>query len=461
MSGPVVPASPLLQMPIRQAIWSLARPTIALGILRSSYFLANSFWISKMGEKGLAAIGGCAFATWITYALMDIAATGVYSQVAQATGAGDRGRVRNILGQGLVLASVVGVLISLLIFTGTDQYLTLLGVQDAEVRRLSLEYMHYMAWSAVPLTWFNTLTSAFRGLGNARAPLWMYGFTLVFNAVVDPFLISGFGGWSGMGISGAAMATLLAHLLGIAASLSLLRSEQAWPTLQTFKASALLPLASIGTPIAVSGAGFSLVYVLLGQVINRFGPEAMAAVGLGHRLESTVFLVTIGFQVATTTLVGQWIGAGSPQEALNASRQVRREMIRVVLPVGLVLMGVAPWVIRLFSTEPAVVHLGSWYLYLTGGTAVLMGLEVIYEGAFSGVGRTLAPLLIAFPLTLARVPLAWFLAVNMELGAVGVWWAIATSTILKGLLMMGWFERQGWMKGAPVSQAAQQDPRND
>lgn len=443
------PSSSLLTMPIRQAIWSLAWPTIVMGWLRSSYFLANSFWVSSMGRDALAAIGGCAFATWIAYSLMEIAATGVYSEVAQATGAGDRGRVQRALGHGLLLATGVGLLVTLLLWYGRGIYLEMLGVTDPTVRALGLEYLGYTAIGSIAVTWFTTLTSAFRGLGNARAPLWMYGLTLLLNVAIDPLMIYGGLGWKGMGIGGAALATVLAHGVGVVTSALLLRREGYWPTLGRIELPWLGRIAAIGLPVAVSGAGFSFVYVLLGREISRYGSDALAAVGLGHRIESLIYLACVGFQVAGTTLVGQWVGAGDLEQAAQAARAVRREMVRVVLVASVLVMGLAPQLVGIFSPEPEVVRLGSWYLWMTGSVAVLMGLEALYEGAFAGVGKTMAPLLIAFPLTALRIPLAHVLAVWVGWGAVGVWVAIALSTLSKGLLMMYWFERGGWRRVLP------------
>ncbi len=438
----------ILTVSMKKAVWTLAWPTIVLGLLRSGYFLVNAFWVAGMGREALAAIGGAAFAIWTVYALTELSATGVYSLVAQSVGAHEPARARRVLGHGLVLALLVGLAVGVLLYLSRGLYFTLLGESNEDVRRLGMAYLGISAFGTVPLVLFNTLTSAFRAIGDARTPMWIFGVTLLFNVVVDPVLIYGMGEWPGMGIGGAALATALASLLGAVLSLRGLIRSGYRPSFGGIDPSRLLEIASIGLPIAASGTGFDLVYVFLGREINRFGPAAMAAVGLGHRIESLGYLASIGFQVAATTLVGQWVGAGHPERAAEAARHVQREMLRLLLPVSLFVIVFAPLLIRPFSGDPEVLSYGAWYLRINGMVMCLMGLEVMYEGAFAGAGRTLPALLIAFPLTAIRIPLSYLLAVTFGMGPVGIWCAIALSTAIKGILMKLWFGRGGWRRKA-------------
>lgn len=436
----------LLEQSPARACWSLAWPTILLGFLRSGYALANAFWVSELGSAALAAIGGCAFASWILYALMDLVAVGVYSQVAQAVGAGERLKARRLLGLGICLAVGLGFLLTVLVYQSADAYLRALGLVSPEAYAAGRAYLEASALGCVPITLFTVLTATFRAMGNARAPLWMYALTLLLNVGIDPWWIYGGLGFGGLGVAGAAVATALSHVVGVGLSLFLLARADFWPRAEGISLGWIPQLLRIGAPIAASGAGFSLVYVFLGREINRYGPEAMAGVGLGHRIESLVFLICLGFQVAATTLVGQWVGAGQPEKAAAAAREVRRQLMLVIGPASLLLIFLAVPLLRLFTHDPAVLEVGRWYLYLTGAVAIFMGFEVMYEGAFSGTGKTLAPLLIAFPLTAARVPLAMLLGDWTSWGVVSVFVAIACSTLLKGLLMWATFERGGWKR---------------
>jgi len=77
---------------------------------------------------------------------------------------------------------------------------------------------------------------------------------------------------------------------------------------------------------------------------------------------------------------------------------------------------------------------------------IFMGLEVVLEGAFLGAGDTIPPMMISVPGSIVRIPLAYYLGVHLQMGAVGIWWAITLTTIVKGVLCVFWFKRGDWKR---------------
>jgi len=121
---------------------------------------------------------------------------------------------------------------------------------------------------------------------------------------------------------------------------------------------------------------------------------------------------------------------------------------------------VSAWLVSWFTTDPATLLEGGAYLRLAGLAAVFMAIEIVYEGAFAGAGDTLPAMAITLPVTAARIPAAWLLAVHTPLGATGVWIAIALSTAAKGLALHHAFaarhdpSRRTRRPGAEVSKPA-------
>ena len=102
----------------------------------------------------------------------------------------------------------------------------------------------------------------------------------------------------------------------------------------------------------------------------------------------------------------------------------------------------APAVFGLFASDPAVIGQGTEYLRIVAIFETAMALEVVLEGAFAGAGNSLPPMIVNAPLTALRIPAAYWLGSRM--GTTGIWWAISISTLLKGLLMAGWFRLGRW-----------------
>jgi Na+-driven multidrug efflux pump len=126
--------------------------------------------------------------------------------------------------------------------------------------------------------------------------------------------------------------------------------------------------------------------------------------------------------------------------------------------IGLAMVLAPGLIARAFSADPAVIAVASRYLVIVAVSELFMAAEIVFEGAFGGAGDTMPPLLVAGPLTLVRVPLAYWLAVTLGWGVDGVWWAISLSTVSKGLLMALWFGLK-YRGGASSTNGHEETPR--
>jgi putative MATE family efflux protein len=417
---------------------------IGLGLLRTSYFLTDSWFVGKLGDDALEAIGGAAFAWWMIHNLCDLAGTGAHALVARHEGARQRERIAGTLTQGLWVS--LAVMIALLALAPVcGAYFDLLGFDPTGGSyRLGTEYVRVCLLGAGTLALYAVVTAAFRALGQTRTALALTAITLVVNLGLDPALIWGWGPLPALGIGGAAWATSAANLAGAGVGLVILGRRGIHLRWEPPRWAPVWLIARVGAPVSTAGIGFSLVYVLLGRIINDFGSFHMAALGIGHRLESTAYMITVGFGVGAATMVGQQLGAGSPERAAECAAAAQRLCAMFMVPCMVVLMLGAPWFFGAFTDDPAIIASGTTYLRWQAVVFVAMGIEVVYEGAFSGAGDTLPPLLIGGTLSAARIPLAFALGYGAGLGIVGVWLAIALSTGLRAVVTWLWWRRGRW-----------------
>jgi Na+-driven multidrug efflux pump len=112
-------------------------------------------------------------------------------------------------------------------------------------------------------------------------------------------------------------------------------------------------------------------------------------------------------------------------------------------------------IVRVFIDDPAVAEIAVGYLRIVALSEFFLVFEIVLEGAFGGAGDSVPPLLVSGPLSIARVPAAYVLAVTLEWGIEGVWWAISISSVLKGALLAIWWARKygtgGWWSRAGVA----------
>ena len=205
-------------------------------------------------------------------------------------------------------------------------------------------------------------------------------------------------------------------------------------------------LVRVGAPIAASAFLFSLIYIFLTRVIADFGSPAVAALGIGHRVEGLGYYICVGFAASASTLVGQHLGAGQAKEAAQAARLATTYALVVVTAICVATFIFAAPIMGLFADDPLVIAEGKSYLRIIAALGFGMAFEVVLEGAFAGAGNSLPPMLISVPLMVLRVPLAFYLVRSLGYGIDAVWWVISATTLLKGLLITGWFARGRWKR---------------
>ena len=186
------------------------------------------------------------------------------------------------------------------------------------------------------------------------------------------------------------------------------------------------------------------------RATRLLGTAAVAALGIGHKLEVFNYFVCAGMGAATATLVAQNLGAGAPD---RAARAAWRALFLTVLPVAgvtVLLVAFPEAAVRVFNSDAGVVAAGSTYALLVGLSQVFMAAEVVLLGAFAGAHWTAVPATLVVAVTAARVPIAAAL-VAAGWGVEAVWLAISLTTVVKGsILAVAFVVRHGTGSSAGV-----------
>jgi putative MATE family efflux protein len=200
----------------------------------------------------------------------------------------------------------------------------------------------------------------------------------------------------------------------------------------------------IGIPASSAWILFSVVYLFLNKIVALFGTEAIAALGIGNRMESLSFHACMGFSIAASTLVGQNLGAQKPERSAQAAWQSAGIAVLITGLVGVMFFAFPKYIASFFISDPRVIGITIWYLKIVALSQIFMALEIVLEGAFAGAGNTIPPMTVSIAGSLARIPLAYLMAVHWGMGIIGVWWAITSTSIVKGIVLTYWFSRGRW-----------------
>jgi len=423
---------------LNRQILSLAIPTI-IGFLGIILFEAiDIFWIGRLGPNAVAAVGSASFILWTLYALMNLTNTGTATLIAQFWGSGDREAQHRVVREAFWYIQIFSLIAIVCLHFTIDDILRLMGL-DQKTQQLALDYFRVYLYGLPMIYLFNLQGQILNAQGAVRLRTVIMLFSLGLNIVLDPLLIFGYWGFPALGISGASTATLISESIGVLISIHAMRRWGYIGRLRHFKQISwvyLKRLLAIGLPSAATNVTWTIVFPLLTVVITTFGMEPLAGLNIANRWEGLPYFFGVGFSVAISTLVGRSIGRGDQAHARRIALRGTGLATLALAPFSLMFIIIPEQLIGLLNNDADVIRHGAEYLRIVGYFEFFLAWELVLEGTYNGIGNTRPYMWVRIPLTLGRVPLAWLLAINLNMGVAGVWWAISITTLLKGGLLM-------------------------
>lgn len=465
MAGPrPAPVRDFTSGPVVGPLLAFAAPILANNVLLVLYNLVNAFWIGRLGADALAAValGSVVFLLLLSFSWgLSSAATAL---TAQYFGAGLRDRLGRVTANLVLLYGVLSTAAAAATAAAHDPLLRALGTPPAVWSDAAL-YLR-INLLALPFAYLFILVGAvLRGVGDSVTPLRVGALTNLLNVVLDPVLIYGPGPLPGLGVAGAAWATVASRALAAAWGLWLLqqpgRPTRArrgdWRPDPALMRTAL----RLGVPAGSANLVNSLGSTLLLRLVTPYGPEAVAAHGIGLRIDSVAVMPSVAMGLAAGSWVGQNLGAGKPERARTGARTALAVTFAAMLAVGLAAAAAAPRIVAAFTPDPAVRALGSTYLRILGLSWAFFAVQVTVSQTLRGAGDVVANLaLAAGNHLLLRVPLALAFSRLAGGGAVGVWWGMLCGDILAAAAAYAYFRLGRWHRhrlvpaGEPASATA-------
>jgi len=465
----------LLEGSISRALFLLAVPIMGANILQVAYQVIDAFWVGRLGAAAVASVSITMPVMFVLLALgMGFAIAGT-TLIAQYTGARDHKMVDHVAAQTLLTIVVVSIVLGAVGYLIAPPLLHAIRVAP-EVYGGALWFMR-IVFIAVPFTFIYAMAQALmRGVGEVRAPLYIVATTVVLNFFLDPILIFGKFGAPAWGVAGAAIATLISQAIAAAVALRLLFSGRFgihihWhdfkPDFAFVKRAFLL-----GYPASIEQSARGLGMMILTFLIVSFGTVVTATFGVGSNLLNVVIIPAMGFAMATSTLVGQSIGAGNMARAEKIARLSAIITFTSLTVVGLLCMLVAPAIVRFFVPEdPRVIAEGAHYIRLVGWSFGFIGLQFALMAVLRAAGEMIAAMVISLiSQWVLQIPLAFALSKYTPLGIDGVWWSTPIANVATALVAALWFARGTWktrkliartpvqQQLAEVDQQAQMEP---
>ncbi len=294
-----------------------------------------------------------------------------------------------------------------------------------------------------------TASSILRGEGNMKAPMIGMVVGTILNIILDPLLIFGLMGFPRLGIDGAAIATVISRFVTSLITVwflfrpnTLIKIE-----LKNFKFEKLFikEILWVGIPSSLSHCIMSIAMMILTRILSIFGPLAIAAYGIGFRIESIIILPVYGIATSVITIVGQNVGAGNLRKAEDTAWKASYLSMAVVLPIIILFVIFPTEIFSIFTRDSLVIEYGKNFLMIMSVSYIFAALGLNLGSAFQGAGQAMPSLaLTSIRLLIIGVPLAIVLAFTFEPGLNGVWLGFSTSTVVTTIIGIIWFRAGIW-----------------
>lgn len=437
---------------ISRAILLLATPMVLEMVMESLFVIVNIFWVNRLGADAVATVGLTESMLTLVFSVAIGLSMSTTAMVARRIGE-KKPREAAVAGsQGILLGIAVAILMGLPAWFLAPQLLAGMGAGPAQIAEGS-SYTAIVLGSNVVVMLLFLNNGIFRGAGDASIAMRVLWVSNLINLVLDPCLIFGLGPFPELGITGAAISTLVGRGTGVAWQLWMLTngSGRVQIHLSDFR---LVPDV-MKTLISVAWTGvlqFAIghtSWIALVRMVSTFGSVAVAGYTVGIRIFIFALLPSWGLSGAAATMVGQNLGARKPERASKAVFLTAAYNAVFLGIVSVFFVFLPESLVQFFTKDAGVSRHAVDCLRIIGFGNVVYAFGMVMTQAFNGAGDTRTPTLVnVIGFWLCEIPLAWALAYPGSLQVRGVFLAIPIAHVVITVLSMVMFLRGGWKRKA-------------
>ena len=378
------------------SIWkrmvSFAVPVFLGNLCQQLYNTVDSVIVGKfVGKQALAAVASSGNLIFMMTGFFMGLFIGAGIVIAQYFGARNYERVRSAVHTDIAFALCCGVLLTLLGVFFTPTILT--GMRTpADVLSTSILYFRLYFLGSLATILYNAGMGILQAVGDSRSPLYYLVISSAVNVALDLLFV----GAMDMGVAGAAVATVISQVVSaVLCIIKLTRSDGPY-RLEIKRIGFDLPLlkkiTSQGVPSGVQNSIIAIANVVVQSNINTFGSDAMAGCGSYSKVEGFVFLPITAFAMALTTFIGQNLGAGQFDRAKQGARIGILCSMAMAELIGVALFFLAPYAMRLFNDDPAVVAIGVRQSHIEALFFCFLAFAHGVSAVLRGAGRAQVPM---------------------------------------------------------------------
>jgi len=401
----------LLEDPVANTLKRMTIPMIYGMVLLMTFNLVDTFFVGLLGTQPLAAISFTFPVTFTVLSLTIGLGIGTSAVIAKLLGKKDIKSAKSAATAAMYLAAIVVACLSTIGYFITDPLFTLLGAQPS-LLPLIHQYMDIWYIGSVCLIGPMIGNAVLRASGDTKTPSVIMGSAGLINAVLDPIFIFGLGPIPAMGIQGAAIATLISWVFGLALVLYILTKKNDLIHTRMLPLNELLvackSILKIGLPAAGANMLTPIAAAIMTAIVAAYGESAVAAFGVGSRLESIACLIVLALSMTLPPFISQNFGAGQLQRVEQAYKVTIKFILAWQIIIYILLAICAHWIASVFAREEEVAELIKLFIWILPLGYGLQGIVILTNSSFNALHKPMIALgLSVVRLFVCYLPLAY------------------------------------------------------
>lgn len=432
----------LLTGELRPTVFFLALPVLGEQVLN---FLVGFYDVYLAGNlpgplstDATAAVGVAAYVGWLATMLFAVVGNGTTALTSRAWGASDHSGANRVANRSALLSLIAGLAFMLMIQSSAESIVSLMGL-TGRAAEIAVRYLRIDSIGLVFGSFSLVMAAAYRGCGDMKTPMIVFGSVSLLNILVSTALVHGWGRIAPWGVDGIVVGTLIARLSGGLLIFLLVLTGRRGLSLQfkewRVRGETVRRILSIGIPSAMEGLVMWIGHAIFLRVLSTIGETEFAAHIIGVRVEAITYLPAVAYGAAAATLVGQSLGANLPKRAVRAGHEAALQCSVLGVAITLWFTLGADWIYTQMHRDVAVREVGIPAFRIVGLFQIPLILSIVYFAAIRGAGETRIPLIVAIVTTYGvRIPFGYFFGVSCEMGLMGAWIGMNADMFVRGLI---------------------------
>jgi len=441
----------------RSIIIGLTWPALAENFLVSIVSMIDMIMVASLGGYAMAAVGLVAQPRFVMLSAFMAMNVGATAMISRFRGARDPENANLVLGQSILMGISLSVVLCTVMFIWGDNLISFLAGANIneETIRGAGDYLRIQIYGFPIMALTFTMNASLRGVGNTKATFHNNSVSNIIKILFNYVLITGGFGFPALGLTGAAISTVLAQCVGFGMALSKVLSGKEFIRIEIKKIinvdfSMIKRIFNIGFPALIEQVFMRVGVMLFTIIVTSLGDYSYQAHIIAMNLQQMSFMTGMSFGVAATTLVGQCLGRKREDLAkVYVSLTLRLNLI-IAVTVAMVLFFGGELICSLYSDDPVLVKYAADMLKIIALVNPISSARFVYTSALRGAGDSRFSAVITFVGVLILRPLISYVLVfppfPFQLGLAGIWVALSSDGVAAYILSMIRFKKGKWAK---------------